>query len=53
MLLTAKVFSKSEEKTERKGDNGAPGAREPLATPATVPVMPAETEPRLHYVDTK
>lgn len=53
MLLTAKIFSKSEEKTERKGDNGAPGAREPVAAPATPPVLPAETEPRLPYVDTK
>jgi hypothetical protein len=42
MLLTAKIFSKSEEKTERKGDDGAPGIHQPV----TAPAPPGETEPQ-------
>jgi hypothetical protein len=57
MLLTAKMFSKSEEKTERKGDEGARAAREPIAALTTAlttePAPPSETEPRLLTVDTK
>jgi hypothetical protein len=42
MWLTAKVFSKSEEKTERKGDDGASGIRQPVMAPA----LPAGAEPQ-------
>jgi hypothetical protein len=40
MLLTAKMFSKSEEKTERKGDDGAPGIRQ------SVTALPDKAEPQ-------
>jgi hypothetical protein len=44
MLLTAKVFSKSEAKVERKGD-GSPGP--PQLAPAPVPALPGRAEARL------
>lgn len=40
MLLTAKIFSKSEAKTERRGDDGAPGVPRPVEAPA----LPGETK---------
>jgi hypothetical protein len=49
MLLTAKIFSKSEAKTERKRDDTPPGIRQPVRAPA----LPAEAESRLQYCDTK
>ena len=48
MLLTAKVFSKSEAKVERKG-NSSPGA--PELAPASA--LPAQAESRLQYCDMK
>ncbi|HXN51578.1 MAG TPA: OpgC domain-containing protein [Candidatus Acidoferrum sp.] len=48
MLLTARVFSKSEAKVERKG-NSSPGA--PELAPASA--LPAQAESRLQYCDMK
>jgi hypothetical protein len=51
MLLTAKIFSKSEEKTERKGDNGARGVHEPVPAAVLLPASPNEIEPRPEQCD--
>jgi hypothetical protein len=44
MLLTAKIFSKSEAKVERKGD-GAPGP--PHLAPVPAAALPSRSESRL------
>jgi hypothetical protein len=48
MLLTAKIFSKSESKVEGKGQNS-------LGTPqlATAPALPSQSESHLQYCDVK
>jgi hypothetical protein len=50
MLLTGKIFSKSESRVERKGDS-APGA--PQLAPATAAALPAQAEAPLRYYSMK
>ncbi len=51
MLLTAQIFSKSEAKTERRGDSSAPET--PQLAPTTVAALPAPAESHLQYCDMK
>ena len=50
MLLTAKIFSKSEAKTERKGD---PAPEPPQEASTTAPAPAAQAESHLQYCDMK
>ncbi len=49
MLLTAKIFSKSESKVERKGDSTPGGESADAPQLATASALPARAESRLHY----
>src|ERR1700756_928083 len=49
MLLTAKLFSKSESKVERKGESAPPETLTARSVPATAPALPSLTKAQAQY----